>query len=456
MLGGFLNGTTKTVSGAAIILALSFLFSRILGIVRDRMLTGTFGAGKDLDAYMAAFRIPDFLYAFLVIWGLSAVFLPLFSEYMAQDKEKAWRFVNNMMGMYALFLGVGSLFAALFMRQLIAFVTPGFEGAQLETAVLLSRLMLIGPLFFAFSAITSGVLQYFQKFVAYALAPVVYNLSIIAGIVFLAPSFGVFGVAMGVVIGALLHFFIQVPTLLATGFSFRLGFSFADPQVRKALLLSIPRTVAGVAHQLNIIIMVAFASFLSVGSITIFTIAEHMYYFPVGVIGVSLATAAFPLLSKAGAAMDMKSFSLTLFSSLWRVTGAALLAALLLFLLREPLFRILYLSGGFTTENVKLAAAVFGVFTLGIVFQSVIPLLVRAFFALQNTIAPTVASVSSVLFNIVLAYVFLQLGWGIFALPWALVISGVFQCLLLSLLLFIVLKRNHVPLRGISHSETKP
>ena len=98
MFGAFLNGKTSTVSGAAIILALSFLLSRVLGIVRDRMLTGTFGAGKDLDAYLAAFRIPDFLYAFLVIWGLSAVFLPLFSEYMAQEKQKAWRFVNNMMG----------------------------------------------------------------------------------------------------------------------------------------------------------------------------------------------------------------------------------------------------------------------------------------------------------------------------------------------------------------------
>src|SRR3989338_8176891 len=443
MFAQLLNGKIKTVSGAAGILALSFFLSRVLGIVRDRMLTGVFGAGEDLDAYMAAFRIPDFLYAFLVIWGWSAVFLPLFSEYMAQDKEKAWRFVNNMMGMYAVFLGIGSLFAALFMRQLISLGAPGFEGAQLETTVLLSRFMLVSPLFFAFSAISAGVLQYFQKFVAYALAPLVYNLAIIAGIVFLAPSFGVLGVAMGVVIGALLHFLIQVPPLCVTGFSFRLRFSLGDPQVRKAFLLSIPRTIAGVAHQVNLTIMVAFASFLSAGTITIFTIAEHMYYFPVGVIGVSLATAAFPLLSKAGAERDMRNFSSTLVSALWRVAGIALPAALVLFLFREPLFRVLYLSGGFTVENVRLAAAVFGVFTLGIVFQSVIPLLVRAFFALQDTIAPTVAGVSAVLFNIVLAYVFLRSGWGIFALPWALVISGLFQCLLLSVLLVVVLRRNH-------------
>lgn len=455
MIEKFLNIRTRGIGLAAIILAVSFLVSRVLGVVRDRMLTGTFGAGKDLDAYLAAFRIPDFLYAFLVIWGLSAVFLPLFSEYMAQDKEKAWRFVNNMMAVYALFLGVGSLFAIFFMRQLVSLVAPGFEGAQLDTAVLLSRFMLISPLFFAFSAISAGVLQYFQKFVAYALAPIVYNFSIIAGIVFFAPSFGVFGVAMGVVVGALLHFLIQVPPLYATGFSFKPRISFADSQVRKALLLSVPRTIAGVAHQINGIVMVAFASLLSAGSITVFTIAEHMYYFPVGVIGISMATAVFPLLSKSQAAGDLKSFSSALFSSLWRIVFVALFASLLLFFLKEQIFRVVYLSGGFTVANVDLAAAVFGVLTLGIVFQSVIPLLVRAFFALQDTIAPTVAGVSSVFFNIALSYVFLRAGWGIFALPWALVISGIFQCLLLFLLLFIALRRNHVPLSGISHSETK-
>lgn len=443
MLARFLNGTTSTISGAAGILAISFFASRALGFVRDRMLTGTFGAGKDLDAYLAAFRIPDFLYAFLVIWGLSAVFLPLFSEYMAQDKEKAWRFVNNMMTVYALFLGAGSLFAVFFMRQLVSLVAPGFEGAQLETAIMLSRFMLVSPLFFSASAIASGVLQYFQKFFAYALAPVVYNLSIIGGIIFFAPSFGVFGVAMGVVIGAALHFFIQVPSLLATGFSFRPRFSFVDPAVRKAFWLSVPRTIAGVAHHINGIVMVAFASLLSAGSITIFSLADSMYYFPVGVIGVSLATAVFPMLSRAKAAGDIKGFSAAFFSTLWRTAGISLLAASALFFLREPLFRVLYLSERFGVEQVTLVSSIFGVFTLGIVFQSVIPVIVRAFFALQNTWAPTAAGVSAVLLNVVLAYAFLRFGWGLFALPWALVLSGAFQCLALFLLLFGILKKNH-------------
>lgn len=432
----------RGITSAAFLLAVSALVSRLLGIVRDRLLTGTFGAGEDLDAYLAAFRIPDFLYAFLVIWGLSAVFLPLFSEYMEEGKEKAWRFANSMMGVYLVALGAGGVAAFAFMPQLVSLIAPGFAGGQLETAVWLSRLMLLSPLFFALSAVASGVLQYFQRFVAYALAPIFYNLGIILGIVFLAPALGIMGVALGVVLGAVAHFLIQVPSLRSTGFSLKPALSFLDPQVRKAFFLSIPRTIAGVAHQLNLIFMVAFASLLPVGSITVFTLAEHMYYFPVGVIGVPLATAAFPLLSRAAARMDSAGFSSALLSTLWRAALFALPIAAVLFLVREPLFRALYLSGEFTEENVRVAASVFGVFTLGIAFQALIPLLVRAFFALQNTIAPTAAGVAAVALNIVLAYSFLQAGWGILALPWALVISGGFQCLLLSFLLFGAIRRR--------------
>ncbi|MDP2735025.1 MAG: murein biosynthesis integral membrane protein MurJ [bacterium] len=442
MIARLLNFQQKGITSAAFVLGVSALVSRLLGIVRDRLLTGSFGAGEDLDAYLAAFRIPDFLYAFLVIWGLSAVFLPLFSEYMEKDKEKAWRFVNAMMGVYALALGVGGAVAFFLMPQLVSLIAPGFAGTQLETAIWLSRLMLLSPLFFAFSAIASGVLQYFQRFIAYALAPVFYNLGIIGGIVFLAPSLGIFGVAVGVVLGAMAHLLIQVPSLRSAGFALKPVFSFLDPEVRKAFLLSIPRTIAGVAHQINLIFMVAFASLLPVGSITVFTLAEHMYYFPIGVIGVPLATAAFPVLSRAAARMDSRGFGAALLSTLWRVALATLPIAGLLFLVKEPLFRVLYLSGEFTEENVKLAASVFGVFTLGIIFQAVIPLLVRAFFALQNTVAPTVAGVSAVAFNIAMAFFLLEAGWSILALPWALVISGAFQCLLLSLLLFGAMRRK--------------
>jgi len=440
MISQLLNFQQKSISSAALILGASALLSRLLGIVRDRLLAGTFGAGKDLDAYLAAFRIPDFLYAFLVIWGLSAVFLPLFSEYMAQDKAKAWKFVNAMMAVYAIALGVGGTVAFFFMPQLVSFIAPGFEGEQLQTAVLLSRIMLLSPLFFAFSAIASGVLQYFQRFVAYALAPILYNLGIIIGILFLAPHFGIVGVALGVVVGAVAHVLIQLPSFLATGFTFRPVFELLEPQVKKAFLLSIPRTIAGVAHQINLVVMVAFASLLPVGSITIFSLAEHMYYFPVGVIGVPLATAAFPLMSKAAAKLDIVSLTATLRSALWNVSVIALPAAAVLFVVREPLFRLLYLSGEFGETEVKLVASVFGVFALGIVFQAVIPLLVRAFFALQNTWVPTIVGVGSVVLNIALAYTLINLGWGVIALPAALVFSGAAQSLLLALLLFTAIR----------------
>lgn len=435
MIARLLNFQNKTITSAALLLAGSALASRLLGVFRDRLLAGRFGASEDLDAYLAAFRIPDFLYAFLVIWGLSAVFLPLFSEHMEKNKEEAWRFVNSLLSAYAVLLGVGGLLAFVFMPQLVSLIAPGFEGAQFATAVSLSQLMLLGPLFFAFSAVTAGVLQYFQRFVAYAVAPLLYNLGIIFGIVVLAPFFGILGVALGVVLGASAHFLVQVPSLLSVGFLFRPGFSVFDEKLRRTFLLSLPRTVGGIAHQVNLVAMVAFASLLPLGSITVFSFAENMYHFPIGIIGVPLATAAFPLLSRAAARMDMQGFSFALAATLKKAVFLALPAALLLFLFREPIFLLLFAVGEFTKEDAQLASAVFGVFTLGILFQALIPLLVRAFFALQNTLLPTIAGVLSVFLNIALAYVFLRLGWGIFALPWALVLSGAFQCLLLAFLL---------------------
>ena len=445
MIARILNFESKTVSKAAFLLAASALASRLLGILRDRLLAGTFGAGEDLDAYFAAFRIPDFLYAFLVIWGLSAVFLPLFSEYMEKSKEEAWRFVNGLLTSYAVLLGAGALAAFVFMEALVSFIAPGFEGSQFATAVSLSRLMLLGPFFFAFSAISAGALQYFQRFVAYAAAPLLYNLGIIAGIVFLAPFLGVFGVALGVVLGAAAHFLVQVPSLFAVGFSFKPGFSLFDEKLRRSFLLSLPRTAGGIAHQVNLMVMVAFASLLPLGSISIFTFAQNISYFPVGIIGIPLATAAFPMLSKAMARMDVAGFTSAVVSALKLASLLAVPAALALFLFRDLIFRLLFEVGEFTSRDVQLASSVFGVFTLGILFQSLIPLLVRAFFALQNTVVPTIAGILAVVLNIALAFLFLNLGWGIFALSWALVLSGVFQCLLLAVLLLISLTRSRNP-----------
>ena len=435
MISRFMNSRSKTVTAAAVVLMASAGVSRLLGIVRDRLLAVEFGASADLDVYFAAFRIPDLLYAFLVSWGVAAVFLPLFSERMAESKEKAWHFASNMLNVYAVGLGVFVLLGAIAMPALMKIVAPGFTEDQQILAVALSRLMLLSPFFFALSSVAAGVLHYFERFVAYALAPVLYNLGIIMGILFFVPSVGVWGLAYGVLLGAMLHFLIHVPSLFSVGFSWKPVFSFFDASVQRALLLSIPRAIGGVAHHINLIVVTALASTLSVGSIAVFNFANNLQYVPVGIIGLPMALAVFPVLSRSAVARDWKLFYKSLRATLWRVGIITLPLATGMFLFKETIVSIVLQGGEFTQADTELTASILGIFILGMLFQGFIPVLVRAFFALQDTKSPTIAGVLAVVLNIALAILFLRVGWGIFGLPWALVISGGFQMALLSLLL---------------------
>ena len=172
---------TKTVTFAALLLGISALISRLLGLFRDRLLAGTFGAGQDLDVYFAAFRIPDFVYGILIMGGISAIFLPVFSEYFKKDEQEAWRLASNILNCFLVLLIVICGILAIFTPWLIKFITPGFSPEQKALAVSLTRIMFLSPIFLGLSSLFSGVLHYFNRFLAYSIAPVLYNLSIIFG-----------------------------------------------------------------------------------------------------------------------------------------------------------------------------------------------------------------------------------------------------------------------------------
>ena len=203
MFSSIFNMRTKTISGAAIVLACSFFLSTVLGVLRDRLLAGRFGAGEELDIYFAPFRIPDFSYAIFIAGGLIAVFLPIFSQYFEKDKEEAWRIASYLFNGIVVLMLFLSVALALFMSPLMKLITPGFTPEMRETAVSLATLMLINPIVLGISAVLSGVLQYFQRFFVYALAPIMYNIGIIFGIVALEPMMGLVGLAGGGLIGDL-------------------------------------------------------------------------------------------------------------------------------------------------------------------------------------------------------------------------------------------------------------
>ena len=215
MLQNIKKKLTTTITGGAIIIALFSLLSRILGLVRDRLLFSTFGAGDVLDTYYAAFRLPDLIFNTLVLGALSTAFIPVFLEYWHKDKEKAWRIANSVLNIMLVILVVLALLAFYFAPEMISWIAPGFDIEKRLITAELTRIMLIGIIFLGLSNIASSILNAFKRFTAFAIAPVMYNIGIILGIIILVPMFGIQGLAWGVVLGAFLHFFVQRVLLFA-------------------------------------------------------------------------------------------------------------------------------------------------------------------------------------------------------------------------------------------------
>lgn len=413
MIAKLLSIQSKTIGAAALVLGGSMLASRLLGLLRDRLLASRFGAGEELDIYFAAFRIPDFIYGILIMGGFTAVFLPIFSEYFEKNKEEAFRMVSNLLNVLFLLLAGFALILFIFMPFLIQFVTPGFSNETREATIPLARLMLLSPILLGISAVFSGMLQYFRKFLVYSLAPVLYNAGIIFGILFFVPAFGLIGLAWGVVLGAMLHFLIQIYPVFQSGFSFKNILSFFDPSLFRMARLTAPRIVGAAAFHVNLVVITALASTLAVGSIAVLSFANNLHFLPIGVIGVSLATAAFPLLSQAVARKNDIEFQESFLRAVRIIFFFIIPIASFMFLLRFHIIHLVLGTGEFGFAETRLTAAVFGAFALGVFFQSLVPLFARAFYALKDTKTPTLIGIAAVLSNVTMA---LTLLW-IFSFP---------------------------------------
>ncbi len=416
------HSQAKSITFAAILLAGSGVLSRFLGLLRDRLLAGNFGAGEDLDIYFAAFRIPDFVYGILIAGGVGTAFLPVFSQYFSKENGK-WSkesldFTNNVLNCSFFILISICLFLAVFAPLLINIITPGFSEEAKSLTTVLTRIMLLSPIIFGLSGIFSGILHYFDRFLAYSLAPIFYNLGIIFGILFFVPFFGIFGLAYGVILGAMLHLGIQLPAAKMAGFRYRPVLNFNFPGVRKLFGLMAPRMMGVAVTHINLIIVTAIASTLLPGSITIFNFSNNLYYFPVGIIGVSFAVSSFPVFSKLWASGRKEEFFDSLSSSIRQVSFFLVPASFLIFILRAQIVRLVLGTGEFGWEDTRLTAASLGIFAFGIFASGLIPLFGKAFFALHNTKTPVIIGIISMSLNVLLSlfFVFLLKQESVFSL----------------------------------------
>lgn len=434
MIAKLWNNESKTITSAALLLGGASLISKILGVIRDRVLAGTFGAGDVLDAYFAAFRLPDMVYGLLVLGALSAGFIPIFTEYLMrrddESREDAWRLTNELLGIFGLILVGAALLLIAFAPLVVPAITPGFRGAKLALTIDLSRIMFISTMLMGLSAVLGGVLQGTKRFFAFAVAPIFYNVGIIIGALFFIKPFGPIGLALGVILGAVLHFASQYFSVCSLGFKFRPKIRASDDGIRNIAKLSGPRMLALAVTQIDLTVATVIASTLASGSVAVINFANNLQSVPYSFIGLSYAVAAYPTLARLAVKNEKERFVESVNGVARQVLFFVVPIAVILLVLRAEVVRLILGSGRFDWNDTVRTADALALFAISIAFQAVSPLLIRAFYALKDSATPLLIGMIAVAADII-GNITLSRSMGVAGLALAFSISSCIQVMLL-------------------------
>ena len=408
MVKGFLSSFNREISGvhqAALVLAFSGLATKILALVRDRMLAQVFGAGETLDVYFAAFRIPDFLYNTLfLLLTTGAALMPIFFSRLQGGHEKARVFLDRISTLFWIF-SLLIVFVAFFAIPLVSpWIAPGFSEKALADYVSASRVLLLSALLLGFSAFVSSVIQAYNRFFIYAISPLVYNVGIIAGILSF-PWLGFNGLLWGVVLGAALHLAVQIPSLVSLKLVPRFSLDFFHKDVFEVLKYSFPRAVSLGMSQVVLTALTAFASAIGAGSIAVFQFAYNLFNIPLSLIGVSYSIAAFPSFAKNHAEGQTAEFLNNVSLAIRNVVFLSMPSVALFIVLRAHVVRVVLGVGSFNWSDTRLTAALLALFAVSVVAQGVVLVFVRAFYAAGRTIFPLLVMAFTGILSILTAYV---------------------------------------------------
>ena len=440
-----MNTSGRQIIRAATVVMALFVVSRVLGLVRQMVVGTMFGISGDLDAYLAAARVSETV--FLVITGgaLSSAFIPAFAGHLAKDDQTgAWRLASSVVNLALIVMTVVAGLLALFAPSLIRVaIGPGFDMPQQVLAASLMRTMLISPVIFGVSGIAMGILNAHQHFLLPALAPSVYNLSIVGGAVLLGPRLGVHGIAIGVVIGAALHLLVQVPGLLRYGARYSPVLGLGDPSVREVGKLIAPRTLGTAIVQLNFVVNNSLASMMGEGAVSAINYAWLLMLVPQGVFAQAVGTAVFPTFAAQVARGKRDELRRTLAATLRAVSFLCIPATVGLVVLGRPLVGMLFERGAFEASSTDAVAWALGFYALGLVGHAGLEIVARAFYALHDTFTPVWVGGLAVGLNIslglMLPSVFVQMGWPSHA---GLALANTVATMLECTVLLVVIRRR--------------
>lgn len=400
------NRHDHTVRSAGTIMV-AFVIANLVGLIRQVIINRTFGTSSILDAYFAAFRVPDLLFYVIAGGALGSAFIPTFTTLLARDNQKeAWRLasalVNWVFIVSALFAGIAGLCAPWLTKQ---FLAPGFSEEQVSIVVTLMRIMLGSTVIFGASGLLMGIHHSHQHFLSPALAPILYNTGITAGAILFTPKWGVYGLAYGVLAGAFLHLAIQIPRLIRYSGKYSLTLGIHNQFVKTVGRLMLPRTIGLSIWQINFWINTMICSGLPPGSLSALVIAFQIFTFPQAAIAQAIATAVFPTFSKQIALGHTDRMRQSLNSSLRGALYLSIPASAGLYMIGRPLIEILFQNNTFSANSTKMVVWALNWYAIGLVSHSVVEIVTRAFYALKDTRTPMFVGGLSMILNVILSIV---------------------------------------------------
>ncbi len=395
----------RTLARAGLIVTAAFFLSRVLGWIRLVVISTIFGAEGDLDAYFAAFRVPDLIFQMVAAGAVGSALIPVLSGLLVNEEEqRAWRVASTVLNAILLILMGLSIVFAVFAPVIIPLITPGFDPVQTELTIRLSRIMLLSPILLAAGSVAGSILNTGNRFGASALAPLLYNLALIIAAVVLSPFLGVEALALGVVLGSLGHVAVQLPALFRKqGFRYDFLLDFRDPAARQALLLIVPRAIGHSAGQITFVVNTTLASALPAGSIVAYNVAFTILQIPIGVLGVPLGVVLLPSMSRAMAKGAMSNFGSLIVRSLRLLLYVMLFFTAAGIVLRYEVVTLLFDYGRFDQQAITWTADTLLFFLFGLAGHSMIIVLARAFYAGKDTRTPVMTALISVGVNVVVS-----------------------------------------------------
>jgi len=429
-----------TIKSAAIVLMTMVLASRVLGLVRDRLLAARF-APEELGIYFAAFRIPNLIFELLIMGALTAAFIPVYTKYITKNQqEDAWVMSSTLINIGFIFVLILSIPLLIWTESISSMIAPGFSTDEILKMAAFTRFMIVFQLVpLVIGNFFTGILQSHHLFFIPAAAPVVYNIGIIICVIAFSSTLGMWAPVVGVALGALFFMLIQIPPLISLGFRHRFILSLRHKGVIESVRLMIPRTIGLAVSQIDSTIDLILSTILGARMVTVFNFAQHLQQLPIGLFGATVAQAAFPLLSQATANSDEGQFKKTLVSAINQIMFFILPISVFFIVLRIPIVRLVFGASRFDWDATVLTSITLSTFSVSLFAQAVSQVLTRAYYARYDSKTPVIIGVITILVNAGLSILFVQqMRYPV----WSLGISTSFASILNVTILYIFLCRK--------------